>query len=95
MATLHERKTYRRAVLTALYQAIEENRPGTTGSKLRDDLGLPEQDLAAACMYLAGEGLVEVDWTTHHTPAMVTLTHEGIRQMEAEEEEREERAERG
>ncbi|TXC97979.1 hypothetical protein [Streptomyces sp. ISID311] len=95
MATLHERKSYRRAVLNALYQAIEENRPGTTGARLLDDLGLPEQDLAAACTYLVGEGLVEVDWTTHHTPAMVTLTHEGIRQMEAEEEEREERAEHG
>ncbi|MFI2187411.1 hypothetical protein [Streptomyces sioyaensis] len=95
MATLHERKSYRRAVLNALYQATEENRPGTPGSKLREDLGLPEQDLAAACAYLVGEGLVEVDWTTHHTPAMVTLTHEGIRQMEAEEEEGEERAEHG
>ncbi|MEU5545586.1 hypothetical protein AB0G85_24800 [Streptomyces sioyaensis] len=95
MATLHERKKYRRAVLNALYQATEENRPGTTGARLLDDLGLPEQDLAAACTYLVGEGLVEVDWTTHHTPAMVTLTHEGIRQMEAEEEEREEHAEHG
>ncbi|MFI9258906.1 hypothetical protein ACIGT4_14540 [Streptomyces sioyaensis] len=95
MATLHERKSYRRAVLNALYQATEENRPGTTGARLLDDLGLAEQDLAAACTYLVGEGLVEVDWTTHHTPAMVTLTHEGIRQMEAEEEEREERAEHG
>ena len=91
MATLHERKNYRTAVLKALYQATGENRPGATGARLRDDLRLPEQDLAAACTYLVGEGLVEVDWTTHHTPAMVTLTHEGIRQMEAEEQEREER----
>ncbi|GLW16838.1 hypothetical protein ACFXN2_13620 [Streptomyces kronopolitis] len=91
MATLHERKNYRAAVLKALYRATAENRPGTPGSRLRDDLGLPEQDLAAACTYLVGEGLVEVDWTTHRTPAMVTLTHEGIRQMEAEEEEREAR----
>lgn len=91
MATLHERKSYRAAVLKALYQATAENRLGTTGLRLRDDLRLPEQDLAAACTYLVGEGLVEVDWTTHHTPAMVTLTHEGIRQMEAEEEEREAR----
>ncbi|WP_329149378.1 hypothetical protein OIU91_22895 [Streptomyces sp. NBC_01456] len=91
MATLHERKNYRTAVLKALYRATGENRPGATGARLRDDLRLPEQDLAAACTYLVGEGLVEVDWTTHHTPAMVTLTHEGIRQMEAEEQEREER----
>ncbi|MEV7465933.1 hypothetical protein AB0O20_05400 [Streptomyces kronopolitis] len=91
MATLHERKNYRTAVLKALYRATAENRPGTPGTRLRDDLGLPEQDLAAACTYLVGEGLVEVDWTTHRTPAMVTLTHEGIRQMEAEEEEREAR----
>ncbi|GGN37931.1 hypothetical protein GCM10012285_13240 [Streptomyces kronopolitis] len=91
MATLHERKNYRTAVLKALYRATAENRLGTPGTRLRDDLGLPEQDLAAACTYLVGEGLVEVDWTTHHTPAMVTLTHEGIRQMEAEEQEREER----
>ncbi|MGW0772942.1 hypothetical protein ACWD01_04660 [Streptomyces sp. NPDC002835] len=89
MATLHERKSYREAVMQTLYEATEGNRLlGVTGAKLRDDLHMPEQDLAAACAYLAGEGLVTVDWAQENTPAMVTLTHQGIRLMEAEETER-------
>jgi hypothetical protein len=89
MATLHERKHYREAVMKTLYEATEGNRLlGVTGAKLRDDLQVPEQDLAAACAYLAGEGLIAVDWEQGNTPAMVTLTHQGIRLMEAEEEER-------
>ncbi|MFJ9416970.1 hypothetical protein ACIRPT_22640 [Streptomyces sp. NPDC101227] len=87
MTTLHERKNYRAAIMQALYDAAEDNRPGATGAGLHDDLHMPEQDLAAACSYLVGEGLVEVDWTTRNTPATVALTHEGIRRMEAEEEE--------
>ncbi|SDN32430.1 hypothetical protein [Streptomyces wuyuanensis] len=89
MATLHERKNHREAIMKTLYEAAEGNRLlGVTGTKLRDDLRMPEQDLAAACAYLAGEGLITVDWARGNTPAMVTLTHQGIRLMEAEEEER-------
>lgn len=61
---------------------------GVTGARLRDDLQVPEQDLAAACAYLVGEELIAVDWAQGNTPAMVMLTHRGIRLMEAEEEER-------
>ncbi|WKX71306.1 hypothetical protein [Streptomyces sp. XD-27] len=87
MATLRERKTYRTQVLQALYEATEGNRLlGVAGARLRDDLGIHEEDLAAACTYLVGEGLIAVDWATGNTPAMVTLTHQGIRLMEAEEE---------
>ncbi|MFG2140372.1 hypothetical protein [Streptomyces sp. NPDC048650] len=95
MATLHQRKRYRAEIMKLLYAAAEDTRPGATGAQLRDDLHLPEQDLAAACTYLVGEGLVEVDWTTHRTPAMVTLTHEGIRHMESAEEAAEERERNG
>ncbi|MFB6715638.1 MULTISPECIES: hypothetical protein [unclassified Streptomyces] len=88
MATLHERKHYREAIMKALYETTEGNRfIGVTGAQLRDDLQIPEQDLAAACAYLVGEGLVTVDWARGDTPVMVTLTHQGIRLMEAEEEE--------
>ncbi|MFB7133197.1 hypothetical protein ACFCZY_16315 [Streptomyces sp. NPDC056237] len=88
MATLHERKHYREAIMKALYETTEGNRfIGVTGAQLRDDLRIPEQDLAAACAYLVGEGLVTVDWARGDTPVMVTLTHQGIRLMEAEEEE--------
>ncbi|MFD4718391.1 hypothetical protein ACFWOY_31965 [Streptomyces sp. NPDC058423] len=88
MATLHERKNYREAIMKTLYEAAEGNRLlGVTGVKLRDDLRMPEQDLAAACAYLEGEGLITVDWARGNTPAMVTLTHQGIRLMETEEEE--------
>ncbi|WP_242438500.1 hypothetical protein [Streptomyces sp. CB00455] len=91
MATLRERKTYRDQVLRVLYEAVEGNRLlGITGAQLRRDLHVPDQDLAAACTYLAGEGLITVDWDPGNTPAMVMLTHEGIRRMEAEEMEAEE-----
>ncbi|WP_171166140.1 hypothetical protein [Streptomyces sp. I05A-00742] len=91
MATLRERKACREKVMQALYEAVEGNRLlGVTGAKLHDDLGVPEDDLAAACMYLVGEGLITVDWTAGNTPSMVTLTHQGIRLMEAAEEEAEE-----
>ncbi|MGW5346645.1 hypothetical protein [Streptomyces sp. HUAS TT3] len=87
MATLHERKAYRQQILEALYAATEGNRLlGITGVKLGHALHIPEQDLAAACTYLAAEGLITVDWEPGNTPAMVSLTHQGIRLMEAEEE---------
>ncbi|MFB7103443.1 MULTISPECIES: hypothetical protein [Streptomyces] len=89
MATLHQRQGYRERVLTALYEATEGNRLlGITGRKLRNDLRIPEEDLAAACTYLTGEGLISVDWEPGNTPAMVSLTHQGILRMEAEEQER-------
>ncbi|MGW7003627.1 hypothetical protein ACWGCW_12535 [Streptomyces sp. NPDC054933] len=89
MTTLRERKNYREAIMKALYEAAEGDRlVGLTGAKLRDDLKIPEQDLAAACTYLVGEGLITVDWAQGNTPAMATLTHQGIRLMEADEEER-------
>jgi hypothetical protein len=89
MATLRERKINRKAILQAVYDASQGSRvPGVSGAKLRDGLQVPDQDLADACTYLTDEGLIAVDWTTHKTPAMVTLTHRGIRLMEAQEEER-------
>jgi hypothetical protein len=86
MTTLRDRKSYRKAVMRALYAAVADNRPGLSGDTLRDKLGFADDDLAAACTYLAEEGLISVEWTSHRTPATVTLTHEGIRLMEAEEE---------
>ncbi|MEV0304964.1 hypothetical protein [Streptomyces prasinus] len=86
MATLHERQHYREAIMKNLYEAIEGNRLlGLTGTRLREDLAMPEEDLAAACTYLAAEGLIQVDWARGNTPAMLTLTHKGIQLMEAEE----------
>ncbi|MGP3980860.1 hypothetical protein [Streptomyces sp. KR80] len=39
MATLHERKNYREAIMKTLYESTEGNRlHGVTGAKLRDDL---------------------------------------------------------
>lgn len=89
MATLRERKIHRKAVLQAVYDASQGRRvPGVPGAKLREALHVPDQELADACAYLSDEGLITVDWTTHETPATVALTHQGIRLMEAEEEER-------
>lgn len=91
MTKLRERKSNRKAVLRSLYRAVEHNRREVNGSALRAELGLPDEDLSAACAYLAEEGLISVDWTSHRTPATVALTHEGIRLMEEEEEEQEDR----
>ncbi|MEK9519610.1 hypothetical protein ACIOMM_22235 [Streptomyces sp. NPDC087908] len=89
MATLQERQLYRERALTALYETTEGNPLlGITGRKLRNDLRIPEEDLAAACAYLTGEGLITVDWEPGNKPAMVSLTHQGVRRMEAEERER-------
>ncbi|MGW7403265.1 hypothetical protein ACWGI9_05940 [Streptomyces sp. NPDC054833] len=93
MTKLHERKHNRELVLRSLYEAAEHNRPEVSGSALRTELGLPDEDLFAACAYLADEGLISVDWTSHRTPAAVSLTHEGIRLMEEQEEEQEEQEE--
>lgn len=95
MTKLRERKNNRKAVLRSLYGAIEHNRSDVNGSALRAELGLPDEDLFAACAYLADEGLISVDWTSHRTPATVALTHEGIRLMEELEEEQEEQEDRG
>ncbi|MFI2187384.1 hypothetical protein [Streptomyces sioyaensis] len=87
MASLADRKAYREKIMQALYDATEGNRLlGVTGAKLLQVLAIPEEDLAAACTYLMGEDLITVDWASGNTPAMVTLTHQGIRRMEAEEE---------
>ncbi|MQY35543.1 hypothetical protein SRB17_35210 [Streptomyces sp. RB17] len=90
MTKLRERKNNRKAVLRSLYEAVEHNRPEVSGSTLRAALGLPDEDLSAACEYLADEGLINVEWTSHRTPAAVSLTHGGIRMMEEQEEEEEE-----
>ncbi|MFF5537254.1 hypothetical protein ACFY71_33140 [Streptomyces cinerochromogenes] len=90
MTKLRERKNNRTAVLRSLYRAVERNRPEIIGTELRSELGMPDEDLSAACAYLADEGLISVDWTSHHTPAAVSLTHEGIRLMEEQEEQRQE-----
>ncbi|MFF4394514.1 hypothetical protein [Streptomyces sp. NPDC001480] len=95
MTKLRERKNNRKAVLRSLYGAVEHNRPDVNGSALRAELGLPDEDLSAACAYLADEGLISVDWTSHRTPATVALTHEGIRLMEELEEAEEEQEDRG
>jgi hypothetical protein len=86
MTTLRERKTYRKAILRHLYGAMERNRPEVSGAALREVLQLPDDDLSAACAYLAGEGLITVEWTSHRTPATASLSHDGIRYMEEDEE---------
>lgn len=85
-ATLRERRTHRQEVLKALYEAVGHHRREVGADALRERLRLPDEDLSAACAYLAGEGLITVDWTSHETPATASLTHEGIRFMEEAEE---------
>ncbi|WP_274914823.1 hypothetical protein [Streptomyces sp. WZ-12] len=81
MATLCERQSCRDQVLRALYEAVEGNRLlGIAGAQLRRGLHVPEQDLA-------DDGIITVVWEPDGTPTMVTLTHKGIRHLEAEEDE--------
>ncbi|WBO64941.1 hypothetical protein [Streptomyces camelliae] len=94
MTKLRERKNNRKAVLESLYGAVEHNRPEVSGSVPRAELDLPDEDLSAACVYLADEGLINVEWTSHRAPAAVSLTHVGVRLMEELEEEQEEQDDR-
>jgi len=60
---------------------------GTTtvaGSQLLADLGLSDHELADACDWLEGEGLIQTVRTMwgHATPYIVLITHHGIRQVE-------------
>ncbi|MBX7552917.1 hypothetical protein [Streptomyces sp. NPDC004232] len=94
MTKLRERKNIRKTILESLYGAVEHNRPEVSGSVLRAELDLPDEDLSAACVYLADEGLINVEWTSHRTPAAVSLTHVGVCLMEELEEEQEEQDDR-
>ncbi|AKN70382.1 hypothetical protein QR97_11535 [Streptomyces sp. PBH53] len=61
------------------YEAAEGDRLlGVDGAKLRGHLRIPAQDMAAACTYQESEGCGVVDWVRGNTPAMITLTHQGI-----------------
>ncbi|MFJ5033383.1 hypothetical protein ACIQB5_36135 [Streptomyces sp. NPDC088560] len=91
MTKLRERKNIRKTILESLYGAVEHNRPEVSGSVLRAELDLPDEDLSAACVYLADEGLINVEWTSHRTPAAVSLTHVGVCLMEELEEEQDDR----
>lgn len=45
--------------MKALYEATEGNRLlAFTGTELAQDRAVPAEDLAAACTYLGGEGLI-------------------------------------
>jgi hypothetical protein len=61
MATPYEREHCREALMKTLYEAVEGNRLlGLTGAQLREDLAMPEEDLAAACTYLAASHMTAV-----------------------------------
>jgi hypothetical protein len=69
VASLAERKSYRKKIMRARYEGTAGNRlVGITGTRLRDDLGIPDEDMAAACTYLESERLVTSDWTTGNPP---------------------------
>ncbi|MGV9344456.1 hypothetical protein ACWDSD_06525 [Streptomyces spiralis] len=78
----HGRTARTRPRCEQLYGAVAHNRPEVGGAVLRDELGLPDEDLSAACTCPAGDGLISIDWTSHRAPAAVAPTHEGIRLME-------------
>lgn len=86
MASLAERREHRSKVLRAVYEATEGRRDrAVDGKELGEELGLLLDETVAACEYLEGEGLLRVRWTMGPTPALLTVTHAGVVQMEAEE----------
>jgi hypothetical protein len=53
---------------------------------IRDQFGLSEEEMADACNYLEGEGLIEGTQTLRLYPSQVSLTHWRIREVEQSQE---------
>lgn len=86
MASLSERKSLRRQILREIYDRSGGTSALINAGMLRADLGVSDQEMAAACEYLAGEGLalLEADtFGTTATPSLIALTHKGV--VEAED----------
>jgi hypothetical protein len=86
MASLSERKSLRRQILREVYDRSGGTSALIDAGMLRAYLGVSDQEMAAACEYLAGEGLalLEADtFGTTATPNLIALTHKGV--VEAED----------
>ncbi|WP_328398550.1 hypothetical protein OHS70_17485 [Streptomyces sp. NBC_00390] len=85
MASLSERKSLRRQILREIYDRSGGTSALIDAKVLQVDLGVSDHEMAAACEYLAGEGLalLEADtFGTAATPSLIALTHKGVVQAE-------------
>ncbi|MWA15440.1 hypothetical protein [Streptomyces sp. BA2] len=88
MASREQREEHRTAVQRAVYERTEGNTSRTVDAmEIAGELGIERADMAAACEYLEGKEKIEVTgWGMGPTPGLLSLTHDGLVEMEDEEE---------
>jgi hypothetical protein len=85
MTDTEKKQADRLLVMKAIYEASGgSEHDSVSGQDLLNDLGLPDEELADACMYLEGEHLIRSTRTMwgHLTPYIINITHRGIKEME-------------
>lgn len=91
MVDIPKRRANRLRVMTEIFNAAHGNRHAFVATDpIRDHLELSEEEMADACNYLEGEGLIEGTQTLRLYPSQVSLTHWGIREVEQSQEHPEE-----
>jgi hypothetical protein len=85
MIDISKRKADRLRLINAIYEHANGSPLNHVDIEpLMKKLDMPDEEMAAACDYLEGEGLINPDkamWG-HFSPIMVRLTHLGIKEME-------------
>ena len=85
MVSVSERKALRSRVLHEVYERSGGTSALVSAAGVREALGVDDQEMAAACEYLAGEGLVMLEADTFGTtasPSLIALTHRGVVRVE-------------
>jgi hypothetical protein len=80
-----KRRANRLRVLNFIYEAAEGSRRiNINGPWLLEHVGMPQEELEDACMYLVAEQLIEGDKTlwSSYIPYTTRLTHRGLVEME-------------
>jgi hypothetical protein len=85
MVDIEARMAMRLRIMKAIFDATDGSITGYADAlALGQAMGLSDPEVADACAYLLGEGLI----SAHHyvegqfTPAVVQLTHRGVKEME-------------
>lgn len=93
MVDVAKRRAIRLRVMTEIFEAAHGNRHEYVQiDPIREKLQLSDEEMADACNYLEGEGLIEAlpGLWGRDFPQTVTLTHWGIREVEQSQEHPEE-----
>jgi hypothetical protein len=81
MSSLSERRSLRSRVLKDIYERSGGTSALVSANDVRVRLDVSDQEMGAACEYLAGEGLVVLEpdtFGTTATPSLIALTHRGV-----------------